>query len=161
MIVYSAHGNFNQKWKIQKVKKEKGKWMLSSSVQVEDEKAIQNPSQITFTAHLCKLDDICTDVKHCYETILPKNYEKRFCDKEKVCCKSKSRYFIKFWIGIIKKKTFYLVCHDVKIFEAEEEKTEGNSNCQTPKSSPTQSNINTTTIITTTTYITTTKTHKL
>ena len=65
------------------------KWF---TVEVEEEKGIQNPPKIIFTAHMCKMDEICTDVQHCYETILPKNIKERFCDKGKVCCKSKSRY---------------------------------------------------------------------
>eukprot|EP00092_Neocalanus_flemingeri_P054428 GFUD01064088.1.p1 GENE.GFUD01064088.1~~GFUD01064088.1.p1 ORF type:complete len:450 (+),score=118.29 GFUD01064088.1:1308-2657(+) len=77
--------------------------------------------KVSFNTHLCKQDETCTDIGHCHEAVSSASMKTKFCDKEKVCCKTKGRIFIKIHFHILT----CLVCHNVKEFEGTETPVKG------------------------------------
>ena len=55
---------------------------------------LQTNKQLSIPTNICDQDEQCTDIIHCYEGVIPTRMNTKFCDKNKVCCKTKGKQCI-------------------------------------------------------------------
>jgi len=72
----------------------------------ENNNNLRANKQLSINTYICDQEEQCTDIIHCYEAVIPTRMNTKFCDKDKVCCKTK-------------------VCHNIKQFEDTETPVNG------------------------------------
>ena len=58
----------------------------------KDTKELQTIKELSLNTYISDQEEICTGIIHCYESVLPARKNTKFCDKDKVCCKTKGKY---------------------------------------------------------------------
>ena len=54
--------------------------------------------RVSINTYLCKKDESCIDIAHCYEAVPVNTMKTKFCDKGRVCCKNKGKILTLFLI---------------------------------------------------------------
>ena len=57
----------------------------------ENNNNLQANKQLSINTYTCDQEEQCTDIIHCYEAVIPTRMNTKFCDKDKVCCKTKGK----------------------------------------------------------------------